>query len=126
VECFRGKAVRIFRVDRSRVLATLRERAQRAVAEHPELLEVWLFGSLARGGGQPGSDADLVLKVSRATERFLDRSDAYRACFERIGLACDLLVYTSDEWERLGREGRRFPRVVDREGTLLARHPDAG
>lgn len=31
----------------------------------------------------------------------------------------ELLVYTRDEWERLGAEGSRFHRTVDREAVWL-------
>ena len=54
-------SVRVRYLDRDAVLASLRELATRLGAERPEIQEIRLFGSLARGQRNPFADADLLI-----------------------------------------------------------------
>ena len=96
-ERYRGKHVRVFRLDREGVIARLRACAARLMAAREEVLQITLFGSLARGDAGPGSDADLLIVVRDGAARFLDRSLALAPYFEDVGVGCDLLVYTESE-----------------------------
>lgn len=96
-ETYRGKYVRVFRLERERILGRLREGARRLRAERPETLQVILFGSMARGDARPGSDADVLIVVRESRERFLDRTTTFAPYFADAGIGCDLLVYTHDE-----------------------------
>jgi len=53
--------VRVRYLDRDAVVAALRELALRLGAERSEILEIRLFGSLARGERNPFADADLLI-----------------------------------------------------------------
>lgn len=77
-----------------------------------------LFGSYARGTNTSRSDIDLLF-VMNSDLRFLDRigvllPEVYR--FIR-GPAIELLVYTSEELERISH--RPFIRDILREGVVL-------
>lgn len=52
-------------LDRERVLRSLREAVADAKARHPEIVHVWLFGSLVEGNWTGDSDADLMVIVRR-------------------------------------------------------------
>jgi predicted nucleotidyltransferase len=101
-ECYRGKQVRVFRLDREGVIARLRSAAARLLSERDDVLGVWLFGSLARGDAAPGSDADLLIVVGDGAGPFLERSPSLAPYFQGAGVGCDLLVYTESEVARLG------------------------
>lgn len=118
-ECYRSDQVRIFRLDREGVLARLGVAAARAVAERPELIEVILFGSLARGDAAPGSDADLALIVTHSDRRFHDRSMGYAPYFEDAGVGCDVFVYTTTERQTLASVPSLL-RTALAEGRTLA------
>lgn len=123
VECYRGRDVRVFRLDREAVVARLRARAERLLAEEPRVVEVRLFGSLARGDAHPGSDADLLVVVGDGAGPFRDRIPAIARHFSGVGVGCDVFVYTDEERTRLTG---RFARAVLDEGIVLAtRHPEA-
>jgi len=111
----------VFRIDRERLLAALAERARGLLASQPEVVEVRLFGSLARGNARPGSDADLFVRLSGATSAFLPRSAELARAFEGVGVGCDVLAFTEAEWRRMRSEGRRIVEAVEREGLVLAR-----
>ncbi len=117
VECYRGRDVRVFRLDRDAVVARLRARAERLLAEEPKVVEVHLFGSLARGDAHPGSDADLLIVVRDAAGPFRERIPAIARHFTGVGVGCDVLVYTEEERTRLAG---RFGHAVLDEGILLA------
>ena len=111
----------MFRIDRDPLLAALAERAAALLLGRPEVLEVRLFGSLARGHATPGSDVDLWVLLREGADPFLARSAALSRCFEGLGIACDVLAYTESEWSRMRDERRRIVDAVEREGIVLAR-----
>lgn len=121
-ECWRGRNVRVFRLDRDRVLARLRERARALVEARPGVVEVRLFGSLARGEAGPGSDADLIVVVRDGEAApFLQRIEDLARAFEGVGVGCDVLAYTESEWGQLAAGGSRFAATAHAEGLVLAR-----
>ena len=119
-ESYHGERVRVFRLNRASILSALRERARALVASCPEVLEVRLFGSLARGGGAPGSDADLWVLMKDGAPPFLERVGQVARHFEGVGVGCDIIAHTESEWEQLRRARRRIVDVVLAEGIELA------
>jgi predicted nucleotidyltransferase len=120
-ECYHGHSVRIFRLDREGTLARLRERARSLLEQRPDVLEVRLFGSLARGAARPGSDADLFVILRNGARPFLDRIPDLARYFEGIGIGCDVIAYTESECQALAERHDAFARAVLDEGIPLAR-----
>ncbi|HUE86641.1 MAG TPA: nucleotidyltransferase domain-containing protein [Vicinamibacterales bacterium] len=94
----------MFRLERDDVLARVRAAAVRLVAARPDIVQVTLFGSLARGDARPGSDADLLIIVRGDPGPFLERPLSLAPYFARVGVGCDLFVYTEAEAARLAAE----------------------
>ena len=120
-ECYRGREVRVFRLDREAAITRLRERARALLDERPDVLEVRLFGSLARGQARPGSDADLLVVVRSGAENAVERSADIARYFSGTGIGCDVIVYTESEYRLLGERHTRFARTMREEATTLAR-----
>lgn len=59
-------SVRVFWLDSQKMIEEPGVVARRMKARHPEIEEVLLFGSLARGQVVPGSDADFLVSLSAA------------------------------------------------------------
>jgi predicted nucleotidyltransferase len=91
----------------------------RLAEKHPEIEEVWLFGSLARGDAVPGSDADLLVVLSDSPYPFLERSVRYQPDF--CGLGADVLAYTRTELAQMQAGGNDFLRRAQTEGICLVR-----
>ncbi len=93
------------------------------LANHPSVQRIGMFGSYARGDWGVGSDLDLVVIVDGDPGPFLMRPLA----FDTISLpvACDLIVYTVDEWTERQRVGDRFAATMAKELRWLAERPDA-
>jgi predicted nucleotidyltransferase len=119
-KCYQGRNVRVFRLDRDGVVARLRERARTLLEISSAVREVRLFGSLARGEGHPGSDADLFIVLRDGAPPFLDRIADLARHFTGVGVGCDVIAYTESERDALAASDGPFARVVFEEGLLLA------
>jgi len=104
------------RLDRDLIVQRLHEHVQGELVLRPEVREVVLIGSLARGNWSARSDADIVVVVDTARERGPFRGSEY-APTTSIGVPVDVLVYTPEEsaaWSP------RFRAEIER-GVLLYR-----
>jgi predicted nucleotidyltransferase len=84
---------------------------------YPEIEEIWLFGSLARGDAVPGSDADLLIVLRPSPLSFLARSAHYQPDF--CGVGVDTLAYTRAELVTMQSENNPFLCQVQSEWLLL-------
>lgn len=81
-------------------VAALREAVHGVVGSSVDA--VILFGSVARGEANAGSDIDLVVLASPDWGGRTELEDAVRA---RLGNDCDVLVFTPQEFSRLAASG---------------------
>ena len=102
----------------------LEQAVERLTRTHPEIEEVWLFGSLARGDAVPGSDADLLIILSDSLLLFLERSVFYQP--ESCGVGIDVLAYTRKEINKMKAEGNPFVESALAEGVCLFRRAIMG
>jgi predicted nucleotidyltransferase len=80
---------------------------------------VGYFGSYARGDWGVGSDLDLVVVLSECDEPPLRRGLAFDT-ISGFPVPVDLLVYTQDEWLRLGAEKSPFLQRLNAEVAWVA------
>lgn len=90
-------SVKIFWLNREEALRRLQEAAGRLLGAHPDVLGVYLFGSLAEGRAIPGSDADLLILLVDSNRRWLDRPLEFHTYFDGVGLPVDIFCYTAEE-----------------------------
>jgi uncharacterized protein len=108
-------SVRVYWLDSQDAVRRLRAAAERLVGARPEVLGVYLFGSLAEGRAVPGSDADVLILLDRSDRRWLDRPLEYGAAFDGVGLPVELFCYTRGEVDRVPLARRAI-----RDGIPLA------
>lgn len=96
----------------------LRVVARQMKARHPEIEQVLLFGSLARGEAVPGSDADLLVVLSSASQPFMERVPRYLPTGMPVGV--DVFPYTQEEIDRMLAEGNHFIEQAMKDGLPLA------
>jgi predicted nucleotidyltransferase len=118
--CYRGRSVRVFRLDAAGIVTRLRERARALVACNSRVVEVRLFGSLARGEAHPGSDADLFIVLRDGAPPFLDRIADLARHFTGVGIGCDVIAYTESERAALAVRDDAFAHAVLHDGIVLA------
>ncbi len=112
-------SVKIVSLDRARLLAELGRIADRIRREQPEVLEVRLFGSLARGSHTGTSDVDVLLVVSSTGEpNPVHRPLVFLPYFD-LPVPFDLLVLTSDELRRRLSLGDPFVQRIRQDSVAL-------
>ena len=84
---------------------------------HP--LQIWLFGSRARGAARPDSDWDLAAVVpDDARDELFDPAVLWRL-LRQDAFGADVLVFPKSEFEEDRTTPNTIPFVVAREGILL-------
>ena len=97
---------------------TLAEIVRRiADAIRPE--RIYLFGSVARGQGGAASHYDLTVLVQDAQEPTHRLSQRAHAALWGVGAAADVLVWTTDRFERRAHLKASLPATILREGKLI-------
>ncbi len=107
-------SVRIISLNAEEILSRARNSAEDLRRRFPEVKEVLVIGSLARGDFHGLSDLDLVLVVEgKLSASPLDRLHRYWPFLrERLDFPLDLLVFSVEEWEKA-------PEAIKREARPL-------
>lgn len=112
-------SVRIFSLPREALLTRLRQISARLRAERPEVLDVRLFGSLARGDATAFSDVDLLILTQADDEPDpIQRILRYLPYFD-LDRGVDVLVFTTTEWQARLAQGDPFAQTLMRESVSL-------
>lgn len=107
-------------LNRTRAVEQLRLLLRRLVERNPAVLEVRLFGSLARGDAVPRSDADLLIVLAdHPLPRWFDRVPELREAFLDTDMPVEPFPYTQAELARLEATGTGLARAA-RQGIVLA------
>ena len=109
--------VKIFWFNLEELKARLENAVQTMAEKHPEVAEVWLFGSVARGEAVPGSDADLLVVLETCNLPFIKRSSVYQPEF--CGVGVDIFAYTQDELLAMEAQGNQFLAGVNKAKICL-------
>jgi len=108
-------------LDRDRAVEQLRQCARALAARDAAVVEVRLFGSLARMEAVPGSDADILIVLRHhALSRWFDRIPEYQAAFADMDMPVEVFPYTQDELTRLD-SGATGLAGAARSGLLLTK-----
>jgi len=87
------------------------------IAQGYSPVQIWLYGSYARGDFHQYSDLDLII-IKNTVKRFLDRIEDVLQ-FVPGGIAVEALVYTPHEIEFMRAEGNTFLDQAFSEGVLV-------
>jgi predicted nucleotidyltransferase len=94
--------VKVTFTNREQILKALEDLIQQWTQRHPELEQVILFGSFARGDYFPGSDVDMLLILEKSDQPFLSRMVKFLPAHFLIDI--DIFPYARDEFERIIKE----------------------
>lgn len=103
-------------IDLNQVLRDLRNAVAEAKSAHPNVVKVYLFGSLVKGNWTADSDADLIAVVRHEFPDFVRSRSAYQIFTASI--PTDTLVYSQREFEQLRADpsslvAQEFPYMVE-------------
>lgn len=108
-------------LDREKVLAQLRAAAAAMGAAHPEVREVRLFGSLARGERNPYADADILIVLDASDVPYRDRAPLYKPLGGPVPM--DFIICTQAELDREVAAANPFILRILRESLVLNSRP---
>jgi predicted nucleotidyltransferase len=109
--------VKVFFADKDKVLRQLRDYAEKLKQTEPQVQRIGYFGSYATDTFGPASDVDLLIILSKSDKRFLDRIPEYMP--DNLSVACDVFAYTTEELDRMKREGDLWLTRILREVVWL-------
>jgi predicted nucleotidyltransferase len=112
--------VKIIYPNREAVIKRLKQIIRQIKTNHPEVVTVRLFGSLARDNYTATSDADLIIVLSHSLENDPHRRILTFLPYFDLRSGVDLLVFTQEEIESRLNEGDTFLRKIWQESTELA------
>jgi predicted nucleotidyltransferase len=114
-------SVKFISLNRDSLLSELRRIVGTIRAEHPEVAEVRLFGSLARGDYTGTSDVDVLILLDHTSEDDpLQRILTFIPYFD-LGRCVDVLVYSRPELEgRLAEKDRFMQRIWSESMPLVS------
>lgn len=95
-------------------ITTLTDAVRTSVGDQVET--VILFGSIARGEADMGSDVDLAVLATAGWDGRPDLEDAVRL---RLGNDCDVLAFTPHDFTRLAAAGEPVVRDILADGIAL-------
>lgn len=111
----------------TRLIPNAHTREARRIAallvERPEIFEVWLFGSVARGVARPNSDIDLCLvtKLPAGTSLPHWKAELRLWLSQETSADPDLVVYSPEKWKELGENPGTLAGHIRDRGLCLAR-----
>jgi predicted nucleotidyltransferase len=86
----------------------------------PEVVEIWLFGSKARGDFDSDSDLDVLVILNNGNPQ---SRDLVRLTAARVSLEDDVLINThvlsQEQWRSLADQQTPYWQNVQRDGVLL-------
>jgi len=92
-----SSSAEIIFLDRDEVLKNLKAIAQEIVHRSDDILEISLFGSLARGDHAPGSDADLLVVLRDSEVAMWERIPRFLRLFLKGPIEVNVFPYTRQE-----------------------------
>ena len=113
--------VKIKSLNKNKVLRKLKHIAGGIIKENPKVMEISLFGSLARGNYTGRSDADILIVLKEDSRRFIGRIPRYLSSFLYADIPVDVFPYTEEELKQLRKENLFIKRILDEKIILINR-----
>ena len=112
-------SVEIISINRNEVLDALRRVARRIRAQHPEVVDVRVFGSIARGNQVGTSDVDVLIVLENGGSGDpIEQIQTFYPYFD-LPVGVDLLVLTQDRLARRLEARDGFAERMWRESQVL-------
>lgn len=111
-------SVRLISIDKEKLFRRLKDIAALIKKENREVLDIRLFGSIAKEENTGKSDVDIVIIIAGSSEDIFHRTLKFRRYFD-IEVPVDILVYTNEEIDNILKEENYFIKDVLKESIQL-------
>jgi len=116
-----SSSVRIISLDVESIIRKLKFAARELKKSNSNVLDVFLFGSLAKGETVPGSDADLLIVLKKSKKRIIDRVTDFMDSFSGMGMGIDIFPYTVEEINAFKKEENSLIKEAVSHGINLCK-----
>ena len=112
-------SAKIISLNKNKILNKLRKIIEKIKnIEKDNLLDIILFGSLAKGDFTGLSDLDIAILLKNSDLNFIERIKKYIKYFD-IEIPVDIFVYTVSEVEKMKKEKNYFIKEIINNGISL-------
>jgi len=109
--------VKVRSLNREEILPRLIALSKKLIDSREDVLEISLFGSLAKGNYSPGSDADLYVLLKDDSRRFTDRIPEFLDYYTIAELPVEVFPYTVKEIEAMSDSS--FIKTIQKTKLIL-------
>ncbi|MGQ9696244.1 MAG: nucleotidyltransferase domain-containing protein [Thermodesulfobacteriota bacterium] len=109
--------VKVKFLNKEEILSRLIDLAKNLMALKNNVIEVSIFGSLARGNYSARSDADILILLREDPRKFIDRIPEFLSYFSNVGIPIDVFPYTQEELNKM--TDRNFIKAAQKEKVIL-------
>ena len=111
-------SVKFISINKQKLLPKLKKIASIIKRKNPEVIDVRLFGSIAKNEDIGTSDIDIVIILNNSEENLFQRILKYKKYLD-LPIPVDVLVYTEDEIEKMIKEKNFFIKTILEESRSL-------
>ena len=105
-------SVKIISLSADDIIRRLKKSAHLLKLGNRDVIDVFLFGSLAKGKAVPGSDADVMIVLRKSDKSIVDRVTDFMDSFCDAGIGVDIFAYTEEEVDEFVKNKSLFFREV--------------
>ncbi|MBN2372412.1 nucleotidyltransferase domain-containing protein [bacterium] len=111
-------SVKFISINRKELIKTLKKSAESLKIKYPEIIDIILFGSIARKEEIGTSDIDIVIISKNMKENSFERISKFTKEFD-LKIPLDVLVYNKEEVDCMIKEKNSFIINILKEGISL-------
>ena len=111
-------SVKVISIDKKELMEKLKKIKDTIKREETEVIDIRIFGSIAKNEETGVSDLDILIILKKSKETPLKRVLKYRKHF-KLGIPVDILVYTEDEIRKMVKEDNFFIKNILKESISI-------
>jgi len=115
-----SNGVEVLSVNKTQIIERLKKIARQIKEEHPEIVDIILFGSFSKNVYVPFSDIDIAIIVEKSDKNFIQRQDEFIDYFLEMQIDVNLVIYTKEEIANMVVAGNNFVQEIKKGLPLLS------
>ena len=111
-------SVKVISINKKELMEKLKKVRDTIKREETEVIDIRIFGSIAKNEETGVSDLDILIILRESKETPLKRILKYRKYFN-LGIPVDILVYTEEEIKKMVKEDNFFIKNILKESISI-------
>ena len=111
-------SVKVISIDKKELMEKLKKIRDTIKREETEVIDIRIFGSIAKNEETGTSDLDILITLKKSEETPLKRTLKYRKYFN-LSIPVDIFVYTEEEIRKMVKEDNLFIKNILKESISI-------